>query len=249
MKYKEIGIVFGTLLVLSLMGLSYSVGFHSASEIMPGSFPDGNFTFNGTVTANTIVGAGSGFSDMSVYTSSGSFTVPANVYRLKVEVWGAGAGGGRSSLGSGGSGGGGGGYCLGFINTTPGTVHTITIGTGGAGATVTYGTSGGNSSFDDIINATGGNPGSNGGTYGHGGDCTAGGKLSFEGGAGNTASLSYDSMTEGGNGGDSPRGGAGGEASRGSLGRNGEVPGGAGGGGGGSSNGGAGANGMIVVWY
>jgi len=64
------------------------------------------------------------------YTASGTFTVPAGVTSITVRAWGG--GGGSSSLNKGGSGGGGGQYAEANISVTEGQVFDITIGGGGA---------------------------------------------------------------------------------------------------------------------
>lgn len=60
-----------------------------------------------------------------------SFTVPAGVSKLKVEVWGGGGkGGSRTSSGGGGGGGGGGGYAMTIFNVIPGATYSYQVGTG-----------------------------------------------------------------------------------------------------------------------
>lgn len=112
---------------------------------------------------------------MQVITSTGSFTVPANVTGIKVTAVGGGGGGGGSytvgDIESGfttipGGAGGYGGSAWTIMTTTPGTVYTCTIGAGGAGSSGT-GTTGGSTTFGvSLVQATGGAGGtttSNGG--------------------------------------------------------------------------------------
>ena len=71
------------------------------------------------------------------YRSSGTstFTVPAGVNNITVQVWGAGGGGGAGSGGSGpGGNGGGGGYSKAVLSVTPSESLTILVGTGGLSA-------------------------------------------------------------------------------------------------------------------
>jgi hypothetical protein len=93
--------------------------------------------------------------------TNGTYTPPAGVLYIEVEMLGGGGGGGGSAGYSGG-GGGAGGY-LKFIIENPAT-YTYTIGTGGTGATGgthTNGVNGGNTTFDS--NIAGGGVG--GGSY------------------------------------------------------------------------------------
>lgn len=98
------------------------------------------------------------FKNRATLLTSQNWTVPANVTRIAIEVWGAGGGG--SYLG----GGGGGGYVCGFFTVAPGNIVTTGVGTGGGpGSTIT---TGGTSSYAAIggivIEAFGGtssNPG------------------------------------------------------------------------------------------
>ena len=109
---------------------------------------------------------------MQYFLSSGTFTVPAGINRVKVSVWGAGGGGGGGGNGSPGASGAVGGFGVAYITgLTPGAAITVTVGAGGAGG------------------AGGGNPGTNGSagtstTFGTYATATAG----TGGGAGPTGS-------------------------------------------------------------
>lgn len=75
--------------------------------------------------------AGGGLLGIQVFTSSGTFTVPAGVTRVKVTVTGGG-GGGTSGTGFGGSGA----TAIKYFSVSPGNTLSITIGGGGsAGST------------------------------------------------------------------------------------------------------------------
>jgi len=197
---------------------------------------------------------------------SGSFTVPPGVTSITVKAWGGGGGGAEQSpnLNDAGGGGGGGGYAGGVMTVAPGQSITVTVSTGGIGATTAGngGGAGGSSIVTNgtsIITATGGNGGTsvNGGGFGGaGGSATfTGGGISSQvthtGGAGYAANnLSNDAGAGGGGAGDAANGsnavtttgGAGGSANGGAggTGSNGNQAGGAGGsyggGGGGSAD-------------
>lgn len=131
------------------------------------------------------------------YTGAGtySWTAPAGVTSVDVEVWGAGgAGGGNPTNQDGGGGGGGGGYSK-VVNlaVVPGNTYTVTVGAGGTGGTGN-GNAGGDSWFNSTITvlAKGGNGGTaptggTGGAGGAGGAAAAGiGAIKFSGGDGGT---------------------------------------------------------------
>lgn len=111
----------------------------------------------------------------SRFTSSGSFTVPANVTQIWVSGCAAGGGGGSSlatnsvSFVTGGSGGGAGQPVIRFLLTvTPGQVIPVTIGIGGTGGTAATNnaTAGGNTQVGAggaLMNLGGGSPGLVGG--------------------------------------------------------------------------------------
>jgi hypothetical protein len=116
-------------------------------------FPDGS--------VQTTAAASSGFTNMSVFTSSGTFTVPAGVTKAKVTVIGGGGGAKHSTnIASYTVGGGGGGTAIEVLSgLTPGAAIAVTVGTGGAGNTAygsTPGGTGGTSSFGSYLSATGG---------------------------------------------------------------------------------------------
>lgn len=92
------------------------------------------------------------------FASSGTFTVPAGVKQLEVEVWGGGSGSYASTTTLAAGGGAGGGYArMRIPNVVPSQTIPITIGSGGSGGTTggaVPGT-GGTSSFGTYVSATG----------------------------------------------------------------------------------------------
>jgi hypothetical protein len=194
-------------------------------------------------------GFGSG---VQSFTSSGSFTVPAGVSQVEVEIWGAGSGSFASVPGLSSGGGSGGGYARKLIaGLIPGESIPVTVGSGGAAGSTggAAASSGGASSFGQFVNATGGSLNylattsapENGATppgVGVGGD------VNFTGSAGQAGLLN-----QGGLGGGAPMGGT---QNSGTTGKDGIFPGGgAAGAGTGATNsafdGASGAGGLLVV--
>jgi len=158
--------------------------------IAPGT--SGNvLTSNGTNWTSQAAAAGGGDYNLSVYTSSATWTKPAGLKAVKVTVIGAGGNGGNSFTGCGlfvGGGGGGGGGALKYIDapTIPGPVA-VTVGTAPSKT----------SSFGAFVSATGGTDGGNGsptspGTSGAGGS-GSGGDVNLLGGRG--APFAYGGMS------------------------------------------------------
>ena len=200
-----------------------------------------------------------------VFTSSGTFNVPALVTAVKVTVIGGGGGGGGCQTNAGGTaseagGGGGGGCAIKWVTgLTPAGTVTVTVGTGGAGGTAgpNNGSAGNTSSFGAHCSATGGGGGNSGATSsgttsaaGGAGGAGSSGDLNFagaDGGSGVVAAANRLLLTTGGGtfmaGSVSTSGGAG-KAGTGYGG------GGTGGSIGASTSavaGGAGANGVVIV--
>lgn len=63
------GIFISLLLSIGLLGIVYAVGFHSASEILPGTFPLGNFTFNGNISISNKASISADNESMYLYTT------------------------------------------------------------------------------------------------------------------------------------------------------------------------------------
>ena len=130
-----------------------TIAFEGASTLPSQSGNSGEYLkTNGTVaTWEPVV---SGINAADVFASSGNWTCPAGVQKVLVSVIGGG-GGGKGALSPGGGDGGHGGYGVGVLTVTPGTVYTVTVGSGGTGNTLGSGTAGGTSTFE-TISATGG---------------------------------------------------------------------------------------------
>lgn len=185
---------------------------------------------------------------MQAFTSSGSWTVPTDVTKVKFRAWGAGGGGGGTTGTStaGGSGGGGGGYSEGVQTVTPAGTLTITIGTAGsAGSGAANGTAGSSTSITGGSGTVTCNGGAGGvyatGTsavYGGTGGSASGGSVNFQGSAGGTGFFYGSGEAQAGVGGGSfgtPPG------------FNAGCPGGGGVGGANGAAGGNGANGMVIL--
>ena len=176
---------------------------------------------------------------IEVFTSSGTWTRPAGVVQVTVEVVGGGGNGGNGIANYSGGGGGAGGYALDIADVS-----------GDATVAVTVGAAGGTSSFGAFCVATGGSNGEQGaneGSEGGAGGVGTSGDLLVGGGDGGGSG--GQQTTAGGVGGSSHYGGGGAggpDNTHGSAGNNY----GAGGGGGGpdtNMNGGAGAGGLVIV--
>ena len=227
--------------------------------------PFGDIKSDGTVKTaleNLGLGDGSGrYSKTVVFSSSGSYTWPADVKRIDVILTAAGGGGGGCNAENAnqtfsGAGGGAGGTVFATIYATdndagPGT-YTVTIGSGGSGANGPgSGNNGGNSSFMTLT-ALGGQGGQWGGatnTAGGRGGSGSGGYKTEQGGDGSDGQAGQALLV--GNGASSYWGGGG---RAGQLGGNPGVCSGSGGGGAydnsyshTSGRGGYGANGVLVI--
>lgn len=131
-----------------------------------------------------------------IFTSNGTFTVPAGVTFIAVDVWGAGGAGGTGGASqnytgywtyTAGGGGASGGYAKSFFTVTPGRTYSVVVGAGGTGSQAgffvnggqsgrvnTQGKPGGTSSFGSgatLVSAPGGAGGVSFDTYCGGGGC------------------------------------------------------------------------------
>lgn len=217
----------------------------------PNNVVPGFYYWDGTRWVQFVLATtNGGYTNFQVFNNDGTFTVPAGVTRIMVEVWGAGGGGGSSTSWSA-AGGGAGGYGKDIFTVVPGTNYNVNIGAAGvANGGNLAGSDGGNSNLGGLISATGGNGGSGGvgATGGAGGASTAAINVS-----GVTGGVGYNGISAhgghgGGAGGGGGSGGAGGAT--GADAGNGRAPG--GGGGGGASGGsvaGNGGKGRVIVWW
>ena len=117
------------------------------------------------MSVNNNLQTGSARIRVAKFTASGSWTAPAGVYAVHVLAVGGGGGGGgatsNTTVQTSGGGGGGGGVFDGLLPVVPGTTYTVTIATGGAGATSGShaSTNGANTTFGSIMTAPGGQGG------------------------------------------------------------------------------------------
>jgi hypothetical protein len=112
-------------------------------------------TSNGTAWVSSTPPAVPESNNDQIFTSSGTFNVPAGVARVKVTVIGAGGNGGNGAGDFAGGGGGAGGYVVDYVAVTPGGTATVTVGTnagtrtssfaGGTTLTASGGSNGNNS--------------------------------------------------------------------------------------------------------
>lgn len=140
-------------------------------------------------------------SGTQTFTNSGTFTVPAGVTTLTIEVVGGGGDGG----GNGGGGGGGGGYSSGIFSVTPLSTIPVVIGGSGGGTTsvgaLITATGGGNGTSVSNPNLGGGGAGGvgSGGSVNYTGGTGGGGYWTYFGGGGAGAAGSAGNGVDGGN--------------------------------------------------
>ena len=104
-----------------------------------------------------------------LFESDGSFTVPAGVTSVLVEMWGGGGAAGLPNITGIGGAGGGGGYLRTVVAVTPGQAIQVVVGAGGAAACGVDGGAGGDTTFGALAMAGGGQGGSAAGQPGAGG--------------------------------------------------------------------------------
>ena len=198
---------------------------------------DGLFLTTDGTDASWAAAAAGGFSNLQVFTSTGTWTIPSGI--TKCLVYCTGAGGGTTGINSGSGGGGAAGTAI-KIYSLSGATASVTIGSGSAGA------AGGNSSFSNngvTITGNGGNANSSGdgGLSG----TASGGDINISGGDGG----SRGSAALGMYGGSSYWGGGGrGEGGNFTSGQTNKAYG-SGAGGSGSSATASGTDGIVVIYY
>jgi hypothetical protein len=156
--------------------LAGQVGYSGQFTITPSSF-EGQVGYSGqfTITPNSFEGqlGFDGSSSISMggfieFGSSGTWTVPAGVTSVAVQVWGTG-GNGQPGVSSGGGGGGGGEYAGVTLTVTPGQLLTIQCNAGGANWCSTTAVAPLSTSEGALANAGGDASGATHGTGGTGG--------------------------------------------------------------------------------
>ncbi len=141
-----------------------------------------NYTFSGTTTFTGVTNTGS--STLLFYTASTTYTKPARLNYVVVEVIGGGGGGkGNTTAGQGSHGGAAGGFSKEIISASELNATTsVVIGAAGAGGAVAAdGATGGTTSFGSFLQATGGVGGDDSVGRGAAGGVGSGGTINAEG--------------------------------------------------------------------
>lgn len=209
----------------------------------------GNPSVDDYVLASTTAGARSWvpplFTNMAVITATGTWTRPAGVKYVFVEMWGGGGGGAGGGTSSNGGSGGGGGYGCGILAISSNL--SVTIGAAGnngnGGGSPTNGTAGGATSVTGTgvpanFSVGGGGAGT---TTAAGGGGSPGAGVTF-GIVGGVGEIFPSAINKSALGGEAGRGGTRGLGTA-------RIPGGGGGGGNYGTSGAAGAVGRVVIWY
>ncbi|HEX9518357.1 MAG TPA: hypothetical protein VF940_19520 [Streptosporangiaceae bacterium] len=120
-------------LVVTLTGMAAAVSDDQIAGVRGTSSPTSHLKTR--LTGLVLSSAAAQTANYRLFTASGSFTVPAGVARMIVEVRGAGGGGGAGVNGGTGAGGGQGGWERVLVKAQAGSVYVVTVGKGGAGGT------------------------------------------------------------------------------------------------------------------
>ncbi|MBC7937297.1 MAG: hypothetical protein H7Y86_18280 [Rhizobacter sp.] len=148
-------ILFLLLTTLSSKGQNIGIGNTNPAEKLDVT---GNINVTGTIKANGVDGTANqvllknnsgilewgnmcDFKNFLTYYNNGTFTVPAGVTKIMVELWGGGGGGNYYC------GGGGGGYVKIHLAVIPGNTATVQIGAGGNAANSATAVNGGDTDF------------------------------------------------------------------------------------------------------
>lgn len=133
-QFPSVNITAATLNNLTVTGTT-SLGVLSATTIYSGGTNLSTIISN--IVSNSLSGGtGTTGQFQKIYSSNDTWTAPAGVYSVVVELWGGGGGGGAgfgtaSNALQGGGGGASGAYILGEVAVIPGTTYSILIGSGG----------------------------------------------------------------------------------------------------------------------
>ena len=213
---------------------------------------DASALTTGTLPVGRLPSGLGGLVSMQVFTSSGTWTKPAGVTKIKVIVTGGGGGGSSTNDDDMAAGGGAGATAIKIIDVTSVASVSVTVGAGKAGnvnnqsMAVVYGNP---SSFGSYCTGGGGSNGGGNWAIGGYGGTASGGDININGGDGNGGAIDFTySYIAAGTGGASFWGGGGaGDTRTNAFGRSGRAYGSGGGGGANSQQGESGANGVVVV--
>ena len=152
-----------TYITPALTGIQGAVGPAGPAGNDGAAGPQGPIGPQGIQGLTGATGAGSVSGTKIGFGVSTSWTCPAGVTNITVELWGAGGGGGAGNIISGqycsGCSGGKGGYNKSTLSVTPGLNYLISIGSGGIGGSFSSysdGAVGGTTNFNSIFSANGG---------------------------------------------------------------------------------------------
>lgn len=177
---------------VTLKGPPHSAGATYSLELPNADGSSGEFLQTNGSGKLSFGSAGGGLQSIQVFTSSGTWTKPSGISKVKVTVVGGGGGGyGVNTYNEGSPGGGGGGSAIKFINVSSVSSVSVTIGAGGAGGANATASDGGTTSFGSYTSATGGSGAEEGQNTGGVGGSGSSGDINLTGGTGRKGGFAY----------------------------------------------------------